>query len=616
MFENLFNKPKENSKVEQQKNTALGVSSIKIIAKNTLNIVTLAKELKVINKSFKQLVRLEGGQPADSQSLKSYKSGSMKELHIADRKVKRMKEEQRPADFLVVLFDKFTTVLKLVFLGTLLSGIILSEKIIEWMDIGGMYKKLTSFFDEISDGIVNFFKSIDWIGEIQNHIGNLVQFISFGMFTKKDALLIVEGAGNFTSEILHRFGEILLSAAKIVKEHFEKLGRFLAIDLLGVDYEEIDRQKKERDAAVEMSDSLKKDSDALDVEIKSLQDKRNMLNEKKYKRERDAVEQKAKQQEEEAKKKETVGDKLKRAFTPKEAVVEEKPAKVSTGAAAFPVSPEVGKRGPVAAPTPAAAAPTPAPMPVTPVPTSKAEEKEAAKPSDAKPVKISSTQGKNAMLNVLNTEKISDPTQRAAIMAQVGHESGNFTTLSENLMYSAKGLMGTFKKYFPSEDIAKKYEKNPAKIADRVYGGRMGNAPEGSGEGFLYRGRGFVQLTGKNNYKKFGYIGDPDALTKPEKAAESAMKFISGYKGDWKNVKTLTKFVNGGYIGLEDREKHFIAYLDDPQITQMGIKLAENSTDVSTEQRKQEKRKNPVIVNAGTTNNTAVKNKNNVVAAT
>jgi hypothetical protein len=145
MFEKLFNKPKENSKVEQEKNTALGVSALKIIAKNTLNFATIARELKVINKSFKQLVRLEGGQPADSESLKSYnnKYGSMKELHIADRKVKRMKEEQRPADFLVVLFEKFTLILKLAFLGTLFSGILLAEKIAEMVDLNGLYNQIT-----------------------------------------------------------------------------------------------------------------------------------------------------------------------------------------------------------------------------------------------------------------------------------------------------------------------------------------------------------------------------------------------------------------------------------------------------------------------------------------
>jgi murein DD-endopeptidase MepM/ murein hydrolase activator NlpD len=305
----------------------------------------------------------------------------MKELHIADRKVKRMKEEQRPADFLVVLFEKFMTVLKLVFLGTLLSGIVLAEKISEWMDIRGMYTKLTSFFSEISDGVVNFFKSIDWASAFQNHIGDLVNFISFGMFTKKDAVLIVEGAGNFTSGIMHRFGEVLMSAAKILKEHLETLGRFLAIDVLGVDYEEMDRQKKERNSAVELSESLKKDNDTLDAEMKSLQDKRNMLNDKKAKREKDAAELKAKQAEEEAKKKETVGDKLKRVFTPKEAVVEEKPIKVSTGAAGF---------GLTAQPT-AAAAPTPTP---TKLPDDikqnitkqdkKAEETTKPKPADAK----------------------------------------------------------------------------------------------------------------------------------------------------------------------------------------------------------------------------------------
>ena len=217
---------KKTGNVEQEKNNKLGVAALKIIAKDTLVFGRMSRELKAINSSFRQLVRLEGGEPAQSESLKSYnnKYGSMKELHIADRKVKRMKEEQRPADFLVVLFDKFTTILKIAFLGTLLSGIVLSEKIIEWMDLKGMYTKLTSFFSDISEGVVSFFRSIDWATEFQNHIGNLIQFISFGMFTKKDALIIVEGAGNFTSSIMHRFGEVLLSAAKILKEHLEKLG--------------------------------------------------------------------------------------------------------------------------------------------------------------------------------------------------------------------------------------------------------------------------------------------------------------------------------------------------------------------------------------------------------
>jgi putative chitinase len=189
---------------------------------------------------------------------------------------------------------------------------------------------------------------------------------------------------------------------------------------------------------------------------------------------------------------------------------------------------------------------------------------------DAKPAKTSANTGKAAMIAKLNENKITDPTARAAIMAQAGHESGGFTTLSENLRYSAKGLLNTFKKYFKTEDDAQTYAGlGPAAIADRVYGNRMGNAPEGSGDGFKYRGRGFIQLTGKDNYTKFGYGGNPDAVSSPDAAAETAIKYMLGYKGDWSNITAVTKFVNGGTIGLEDREKYFKEYLQDPSVTQV-----------------------------------------------
>jgi len=94
----------------------------------------------------------------------------------------------------------------------------------------------------------------------------------------------------------------------------------------------------------------------------------------------------------------------------------------------------------------------------------------------------------------------------------------------------------------------------------------MGNAPEGGGEGFEYRGRGFIQLTGKQNYKRFGVDSNPDSAATVPKAAEIAIKYMSGFKGDWGNIGAVTKFVNGGNIGLADREKQFQAYLNDPTI--------------------------------------------------
>ena len=238
----------------------------------------------------------------------------------------------------------------------------------------------------------------------------------------------------------------------------------------------------------------------------------------------------------------------------------------------------------VAKPTPA-----PVPVPVVAEPISKekvippvvAAEKKPA-PSDTKPVKISAQQGKQAMLKALDKYKVQDPTARAAIMAQVGHESGNFTTLSENLNYSSSGLMSIFKKYFPDTETANQYAKNPVKIADRVYGGRMGNAPEGSGEGFKYRGRGFIQLTGKSNYQKYGVINNPDSVSEVDTAADTAMKYMLNYKGDWSDVVKVTKYVNGGTIGLKDRQDHYAAYLNDPSITTPQIMTTTPSTGVQT----------------------------------
>ena len=266
-------------------------------------------------------------------------------------------------------------------------------------------------------------------------------------------------------------------------------------------------------------------------------------------------------------------------------------------------------------PAEAPAKPPPAAVPA-PTPAPKAEKEAVApSPSDTKPVKISASTGKSAMLKAMDDNKITDPTQRAAIMAQVGHESGGFTTLSENLNYKGSSLMKLFKKYFGSQQEADQVAaKGPAAIADRIYGGRMGNAPEGSGEGFKYRGRGFVQLTGKSNYKKFGFESNPDEVASVQNAADTAIKYMMGYKGDWSDIVKVTKFVNGGTIGLEDRKKHFEEYLKDPSIIKVGAVqtavagggVASTSSEVASGQRAQAKPTTPMIVNAPTTNNQTV----------
>ena len=155
----------------------------------------------------------------------------------------------------------------------------------------------------------------------------------------------------------------------------------------------------------------------------------------------------------------------------------------------------------------------------------------------------------------------------AHFFAQTAHETGDFKAFAENLNYSAKGLATTFKKYFPSEAAAAPYERKPEKIANKVYGNRMGNGPEASGDGWKYRGRGAVQLTGKSNYQAFAdHIKRPDVMTNPdivsgELAFESAIFFfdrnglwtICDHGTDNATITIVSKKINGGTLGLEDR---------------------------------------------------------------
>ena len=168
---------------------------------------------------------------------------------------------------------------------------------------------------------------------------------------------------------------------------------------------------------------------------------------------------------------------------------------------------------------------------------------------------------------------ITTPLRLAHFLAQCGHESGGFRATQENLNYSAKGLRGIFKKYFPTDALAAAYQRNPQKIANRVYGGRMGNGPEASGDGYKFRGRGYIQLTGKENYTAFDKTVPEDILVNPDlvasKYALASAAFFFNKNNLWKIcdqgssdqvVTAVTKRVNGGTIGLPDRLKHFKEY--------------------------------------------------------
>jgi putative chitinase len=169
--------------------------------------------------------------------------------------------------------------------------------------------------------------------------------------------------------------------------------------------------------------------------------------------------------------------------------------------------------------------------------------------------------------------KIDTAVKLAHFLAQCGHESGGFRVVNENLNYSAKGLQGIFKKYFPTPVLAEQYQRKPEKIANRVYASRMGNGDEASGEGFKFRGRGYIQLTGKDNYTAFGKAINENIAANPDLVATtypllSAAWFFSKnclkkcVDASDATVVAVTKCVNGGTIGLADRQKHFKEYYD------------------------------------------------------
>jgi putative chitinase len=210
--------------------------------------------------------------------------------------------------------------------------------------------------------------------------------------------------------------------------------------------------------------------------------------------------------------------------------------------------------------------PTPTPVAVTPI-------------ANSGPLKLEKLKGHipdSVIAMIPETAakfQIDSPLRLAHFLAQCGHESGGFRLTQENLNYSAKGLNGIFKKYFPTEASAAAYARNPQKIANKVYANRMENGSEASGDGYKFRGRGYIQLTGRANYTAFGksigedIVNNPDIVSGKHALLSAAWfwsknglnKMADGGASD-AVVTSITKRVNGGTIGLADRIKHFKEY--------------------------------------------------------
>lgn len=175
--------------------------------------------------------------------------------------------------------------------------------------------------------------------------------------------------------------------------------------------------------------------------------------------------------------------------------------------------------------------------------------------------------------SVVDKFGINSPVRMSHFLGQCAHESGNFKFKSENLNYSTKGLLATFPKYFKQSGLAEAYARNPERIASRVYADRIGNGAEGTGDGWKFRGRGYIQLTGKSNYSTFDGFVNEDIISNPDLVAKkypllSAAWFFHRNKLNTISDKglsetvilELTKKINGGTNGLQDRIKYTIKF--------------------------------------------------------
>jgi len=179
----------------------------------------------------------------------------------------------------------------------------------------------------------------------------------------------------------------------------------------------------------------------------------------------------------------------------------------------------------------------------------------------------------NEIPSVINKFQINTSIRLTHFLSQCAHESGGFKLIMENLNYSTKGLLTIFPKYFKDASLAETYNRKPEKIASRVYGNRMGNGDESTGDGWRYRGRGYIQLTGKGNYIEFDSFVEDDIIKNSDLVAtkypllsaawffnKNGINIVSDRGAEVEVVKSVTKKVNGGFNGLQDRQKYFDKY--------------------------------------------------------
>jgi predicted chitinase len=618
-----------------------GSSSLtKVIAKNFMALPGIARDLNVARQNIQTLVALEGGKPASSPDaffLKEKEREKKLEVETAERKPKKTAGKALAkglimmglAKLLKIVFASFSKVLlkylaPAVILGTIF--IAFKDAFVEWAT--GLFDAIKTKFDEFTSELGQWFTdSVAAIGDkIKDFVKPIVDTVS-GFFSK---------VGDFFVGYFEIWRNVIMAPIITIKKVYDafmgninkiidKLPNWLKKEL------GIETKKQKTSQTVGPLGPRAGEPDPLVEAAKKRQAERA------EKKETERVKKLEKE------KQYTGDDEIVRArlgLPPKtesmrrEAEMAKTPPPVETAPPSAPIivpgpMPSVKKEEAKAETKTAPSAPTPS--------VSKTPEKKTipGAPSQEPLIKkISPEAGKKAMLDEMNRQNVSDPTTRAAIMAQAAKETGGFMYLSENLGYGASGLRKIFKrlKGASDEQLNAAVKGGAAAIGELVYGGskdspsyqfgvkNLGNTEPGDGAKF--RGRGFFQLTGRANYKRAGALESPEKLINMDDAAKTAVDFALRYKGNFGDPVAFTKYVNGGTLGLKERIGYFEAFQNDPSITKIdastttvsGGNVAAASSGVASGQRQQAKPQTPVVVNAPTTNNLAV-SKNQVASS-
>lgn len=625
MLDKLFNKKDPESKVTKAEDTKRGVSSMRIVAKETLMFPSMAKQLRSLSNAFAQYLKLHNVRPAVPGPVSDIKKSlsESKEIKVASVKVKKYGTEKKRT-FLAGILDSIITIIKGLIIGTLLAGGYIVYKLIDIITpyVQSLMAKAEEGITFISDGIKNFYESVDWLDLFETSFKKYLSFISFGLISEEQVGSYIGQAGSFYKETLGRIGGFLKMAVEWLSPRLQKVGRMFATNILGVDVDELAEKRETKQILAENAERLQKEYDVLRNEEFNLGlEKSSLKKDLQKQKDKIAFEEIARRKAEEKKKIDELVEKEKKKPFLERLFKKEKKEPL----------PPIEDRSipPVAAPVPAPAAPAPAPTPAVPAPTiTKKPAPEILPKEPERPVQIQtpsvSPQPQKEEKEKINLKDYTTVMPGVDIIGlspdfanRVALMSKDFFDKTKTKLQINSGYRSPEKqKQLYAEYLAKGGKSNP-KLAPVAKPGASyhekklavdiqatsGTKGTGSPKGFLNELAGYVD-------SPTGWL-ESFGLVRPVTSA----KVGPGKKEDWHiqiagSVPTPDA-PDGSTTSVDSQGKPIDVSTGK---TEVGTELAKASNELSAEQRKQSKPQNPTYVDARTKNNIVAETKRTNVA--